>query len=44
VLKIVTVPKVCEEARRNGVETEKNGDMSSKCDGYVRGVDVCCFL
>jgi len=43
-LRIVTVPGVQEEARTNGVETEKNKDKSSNCDIYVTCVDVCCFL
>ena len=43
-LRIVTVPGVQEEARRKGVETEKNKDRSSSCDIYVTRDDVRCFL
>ena len=39
-LRFVTVPGVQEEARRNGVEMEKNKDRSSCCDSYVTRVDV----
>jgi len=41
-LRIVTVPEVQEEARRNGVETAKNRDKSLNCGFYVTCVDVCC--
>jgi len=34
------VPEVEEEARRNGVATEKNRDKSSNCDIHVTDVDV----
>ena len=30
--RIITVPGVQEEARRNGVETEMNKDVFSSCD------------
>ena len=43
-LRIVTVPKVQEEARRNGAKTKKNGDKSSNYDIFVTCVDVRCFL
>jgi len=31
------------KARRNGVETRKSRDKSSKCDAYVTCDDVRCF-
>jgi len=43
-LRIVTVPGVQKEARRNGVETEKNTDNSSSCDVYDTCDDVRYFL
>jgi len=43
-LRIVTVPEVYGEARRNGVEMEKNRDKSDDCDNYVTCVDVRCFV
>ena len=43
-LRIVTVPGVQEDVRRNGVETEKNRDNSSNYDVYVMCDDVRCFL
>ena len=43
-LRILTVPGVQEEVRRDGVETEKNRDKSSNCDVYVTCDDVRCFL
>ena len=43
-LRIVTVPGVQEEVRKNGVETEKNRDKSSNCDVCVTCDDVRCFL
>ena len=43
-LRIVTVPGVQEEARRKGVETDKNKDRSSSCDIYVTRDEVRCFL
>ena len=44
-LRIVTVPGAQEEARRNGVETERNKDKSStSCDVAVECDDVRCFL
>ena len=42
--RIVTVPGVQEEVRKNGEETEKNRDKSSNCDVYVTCDDVRCFL
>jgi len=39
-LKVVTVLEVEEEIRKNGVETEKNRDKSSKFDSYVTFVVV----
>jgi len=42
-LRIVTVPGVQEEARRNSVETEKNRDKFRKCDFYVTCDDVRWF-
>ena len=39
-LRIVIVPGVEEEVRRNGVETEENRDKSSNCDIHVTDVDV----
>ena len=43
-LRILTVPGVQEEVRRDGVETEKNRDKSSNCDVYVTCDDIRCFL
>ena len=43
-LRIVTVPGVQEEVRRNGVEMEKNRDKSSNCDVDVTCDAVRCFL
>ena len=43
-LRIVTVPEIQEEARRNGVEKEKSRDKSSNCGIYVTCVDVRCSL
>jgi len=43
-LRIVTVPEVQQEARRNSVETEKNRDKFSNSDTCVTCDDVCCFL
>ena len=39
-LRFVTVPKVYDEARRNGVETEKKTDKSINCDLCVSCVDL----
>ena len=36
-LRIVTVPRAQEEARRNGVETETNKHKSISCDVVVNG-------
>jgi len=38
------VPGAQEEARRNGVETEKNKDKFISCDVVVTCDDVHCFL
>ena len=43
-LRIVNVPEVQNEKRRDGVESEKNRDKSSIRDSYVTCVDVCLFL
>ena len=43
-LRIVTVPRTREEARKNGVETETNKDKSRSCDVAVTCDDVRCFL
>ena len=43
-LRIVTVPGVQEEVRKNGVETKKNRDKSSNCDVCVTCDDVRCLL
>jgi len=43
-LRIINVPGVQEDARRNGVETEKNTDKSSSCDVYITCYDARCFL
>jgi len=42
-LRIVAVPDVLEQARRNGMGTKNNRDKSSICDSYVTCVDVRCF-
>ena len=42
-LRIVTMPGVQQEMRRNGMETEKNRDKSSDCDFDVTCVHVRCF-
>jgi len=42
-LRIVTVPGVQEEARTNGVQTEKHKDKHSNCYVYGTYVDVRCF-
>ena len=42
-LRIVTVPGVQEEVRKNGVEMEKNRDKSSNYDVYVTCDDARCF-
>jgi len=43
-LRIVNVPEVWEEARRNIAETEKNTDKSNDCDSYVTCGDARCVL
>ena len=39
-LRTVTVPEVLEEARRNGVQIQKNRNKSSICDNYITRVDI----
>jgi len=43
-LRIVIVPEVSEEARKNGAEMEKNRGKSGNCDFHVTCVDVFYFL
>jgi len=42
-LRLITVPEILEDARRNGVQTKKNRNRSSAYDNFVTCVDIRCF-